>query len=1248
MTSHVCDILCSCKNPVTTFFSSRPEGDINVQTFLGEPGLPGSIRTGQASLQVGSNLQIWTGGSTESQATQGSARVNIETNNVFIGVGSAPTDKIIPAAGIDPISDMFSIWDPFLQAWIPIAGITGTGLTGPQGPVGVTGPQGVTGFIGVTGATGSTGSRGAVGITGPTGGRGAVGFTGSIGFTGSVGATGLIGVTGSTGPQGRVGFTGSVGATGMIGVTGGIGVTGATGATGGIGATGMRGVTGATGTVGATGGMGVTGATGPQGVQGGTGATGVTGTSQVGTLIYATSAPSARFLKADGSAISQSTYSTLYNQVGITPSFSPTLQTVLPTNLVDLAYATNGGASGVYVGIGGNLIYRSRDTNNWNYVPTATDSFSTAPTSIGFCSGLGMFVIANATTTVYTSVDSINWNASPVGADATVSFVACSPTTILVGGANDTDNGIQNVWSSTDGVTWTKQGITGSGFTITALYYSPGMVGGTGAQFILGTSTGAIQVSPTGAGGTWTARASNVASQLNQFAYGGTGITGTIIGVGNAGVITASIDNGGSWLNKTYQTASALNGVSYNQNSNTWLSSGPFAVLISPDGITGWSTLIENPVKEVFFGNGIYAKIGQSGLLATSSDLNIWTGRVSALPTIQMNSGTYGVGSSGSRYVIVGNVSGSGTIQSSPDAITWTQRTSNAGANALFKTVFYPTGASGIFIATGQSGTIVTSPDGDTWTSRTSNLGANTGNGLAYNTSTIVAVGAAGKISSSPDGVTWTARTSNTGNVLNSAAWNGSIFAAVGNGGTVVTSPDGTTWTKQSPVGVLNNATWNSITTDGITSFYGTQSGNINFISNDGIGFTGFALPFTVQGINWTNGQLVTYSFVNDIASSNNGKQWNVITNKQGTIGWGKSYYYPSAGSIIMLQSQAGLTKTVDNSIFTGHGSNTFNDIAYSPSQTKLVAVGNDLAIQRSTDGGLTWVQVYSLSGTNFSANLTSIAYSPSLNLFVTVSDNAGIFTSPDGATWTQQIYTNPMMGNLPAASFQSIIWAATPAIFVAVGGAGTIATSPDGITWTNRTANGSFGTFQQVVYNTSLALFVIAGGASPTTMNNIYTSPDATTWTEIASNWGDTFFRAVANLESNGFVVIGNANINLYSKDGVSWKQVATDPQYSLNSNTNVKALYSSVDKGAFYCNAANGLTREQIVGFVDGVTTVQFPVYAGDNTFPLNNLAYDSVNDVYVAVGANGVIARLPRSYNKSTQFVLPVLHNTYVQVL
>jgi len=56
-----------------------------------------------------------------------------------------------------------------------------------------------------------------------------------------------------------------------------------------------------------------------------------------------------------------------------------------------------------------------------------------------------------------------------------------------------------------------------------------------------------------------------------------------------------------------------------------------------------------------------------------------------------------------------------GTILTSPDGITWTERTS--GTWVYLRGVTY---ASSAFVTVGKSGTILTSPDGTTWTSRTS------------------------------------------------------------------------------------------------------------------------------------------------------------------------------------------------------------------------------------------------------------------------------------------------------------------------------------------------------------------------------------------------------------------------------------------------------------------------------------------------------------------------------------------------
>jgi len=56
---------------------------------------------------------------------------------------------------------------------------------------------------------------------------------------------------------------------------------------------------------------------------------------------------------------------------------------------------------------------------------------------------------------------------SLVGADALTSFVACSGTTIVVGGANDTDNGIQSLWTSPDSINWTWQHFGSGVLTVT-------------------------------------------------------------------------------------------------------------------------------------------------------------------------------------------------------------------------------------------------------------------------------------------------------------------------------------------------------------------------------------------------------------------------------------------------------------------------------------------------------------------------------------------------------------------------------------------------------------------------------------------------------------------------------------------------------------------------------------------------------------------------------------------------------------
>jgi microcystin-dependent protein len=147
----------------------------------------------------------------------------------------------------------------------------------------------------------ATTEAGPPGPPGPTGPAGPTGATGPNGSTGPAGATGPAGPTGATGPQGPEGPSG-----GPPGPTGPAGPTGATGATGPAGATGAP---------------GATGATGPQGPTGATGATGPPGPTTLpsGVIVpYAGTTAPTDWLLCDGSAVSRTTFATLFTAIGTT------------------------------------------------------------------------------------------------------------------------------------------------------------------------------------------------------------------------------------------------------------------------------------------------------------------------------------------------------------------------------------------------------------------------------------------------------------------------------------------------------------------------------------------------------------------------------------------------------------------------------------------------------------------------------------------------------------------------------------------------------------------------------------------------------------------------------------------------------------------------------------------------------------------------------------------------------------------
>jgi hypothetical protein len=134
---------------------------------------------------------------------------------------------------------------------------------------------------------------------------------------------------------------------------------------------------------------------------------------------------------------------------------------------------------------------------------------------------------------------------------------------------------------------------------------------------------------------------------------------------------------------------------------------------------------------------------------------------------------------------------------------TWTTRQAPGTTLQTLNQIEY--NGSNLYVAVGNGGVLFTSPDAITWTSRTSGFGANDIAGVGFGNGLWVAVGASGVLTTSSDGITWTARTANmASNQINKVVYRDSIWVAVGEGGGatntggLIYSTDGLTWSRKS------------------------------------------------------------------------------------------------------------------------------------------------------------------------------------------------------------------------------------------------------------------------------------------------------------------------------------------------------------------------------------------------------------------------------------------------------------------
>jgi len=477
----------------------------------------------------------------------------------------------------------------------------------------------------------------------------------------------------------------------------------------------------------------------------------------------------------------------------------------------------------------------------------------------GVAYGNNVFVAVGPDNAVVTSHDGINWTKGSMVNGAGIMTVIY---------ANNMFVGVGNgIWFSRDGIKWTKRW---SKAGLTAVSFGNNTFVVVGGASVLTSSDGII----------WTQRSSPVG--LRSLAYG----NGIFVATGYYAILTSP--DGVVWTN---QPVSAFEVGSVVFGKGVFVTTQSWDIYTSLDGAL-W-TLASNHLQwtegigTVLFCNGLF--MASCGRIMISTDGLTWSesGELSGLRDFPLavaygNNLFVAVGQEGSQL----NRPWRHCIYSSPDGLTWTERSTSVQAVAM-------TYGNGTFV--GIAGTdVITSSDGIEWTERAGAVSSGWTNSIAFGNGAFAAVGRSGKIFTSPDGVKWTARSSGTSKNLEAITYGGGTFVAVGDGGTIVTSANGETWTvttvaSPSSLWLYSVAYsgerfvavgYKAVVTspDGIIWTNHPVSSLVNFTAmtfGNGI-FTAFAItgnsPYSVvlatsvDGLKWQGRQTVPWSYIRGMA----------------------------------------------------------------------------------------------------------------------------------------------------------------------------------------------------------------------------------------------------------------------------------------------------------------------------------------------------------------------------------------------
>ena len=363
------------------------------------------------------------------------------------------------------------------------------------------------------------------------------------------------------------------------------------------------------------------------------------------------------------------------------------------------------------------------------------------------------YVVVGAADTIVTSSDGITWTtrtSSTTSVDMYNVATASNGTTLIATGTFST------VLKSTDGgITWsfTTQGSSANSWRSCVW---------TGDRFLIGASSGLSgDIYYSFDGTTWYIGNSSRGSPTYTIGYKASNDTYMI---GLFGTSLLSDAGGNQWkvISPADGTNIQVSATLYVSTLSSWIYSGSFGTLgvSTTDGAT-WtypSTLFSGNITGLAWnGSNLAVACTITGQIATSPNLVTWTNYSYA------DTG-YSVAYGNLLYVMPSYVT-AGRISYSSTALSGSWTTVNTGTGQI---MYGSCWTGSLWIVVGNAGTIATSPDAITWTLRTSNTSQALYGVSPQSSSIIYAGGANGVILKSVDGgVNWTVETIPTGFALN-------------------------------------------------------------------------------------------------------------------------------------------------------------------------------------------------------------------------------------------------------------------------------------------------------------------------------------------------------------------------------------------------------------------------------------------------------------------------------------------------